>query len=333
MRQDTRHTHSFRDMNAWIKFAVKAAITMLLLWLQLKWIDLRKVLDSALDVDWHYLVAAVCLSLFLAWLASVRWFFVIRAIGHKLSFGLTWQFTMIGVFFNQILPSAMGGDLVRIPYAHNAGLPFATALKSVVLDRVMAFVGQMVLVILCLPMVYWVVTDIRAQGFLMGVCVACILGTGLVLGAERSPQWLHRQRIFILVLWLSRSLRGILLGSLSMRIVVSAVMVHVVRVLTVYLIATGMSLHVSLLQCLILVPPAMLLTLLPVSVGGWGVREGAFVVAFAFIGLPAAQSFALSTLFGLMILFSSLTGALVWIFLRNPIGKSRGDGDAFEGIS
>jgi uncharacterized membrane protein YbhN (UPF0104 family) len=125
------------------------------------------------------------------------------------------------------------------------------------------------------------------------------------------------------VLALSISTRDALLGRSRLRILVPAVMIHVVRVLTVYVVAVGMSLPVSFLECLLLVPSALLVTNVPISLGGWGLREGAFVVAFAFVGLTAEQALALSALFGLTILSSSLLGGLVWVFLCQPAGSVR----------
>ena len=73
-----------------------------------------------------------------------------------------------------------------------------------------------------------------------------------------------------------------------------------------------MQLEVALKDCVLLVPPVILITVVPVSIAGWGVREGAMVVAFGFIQVPASAAFALSVLFGLTLAVSSLPGSLLW---------------------
>jgi uncharacterized membrane protein YbhN (UPF0104 family) len=80
----------------------------------------------------------------------------------------------------------------------------------------------------------------------------------------------------------------------------------------VYCLARAMQLDVRLLDCILLVPPVILVTVVPISIAGWGVREGAMVVAFGFIGVPASAAFAVSVLFGLTLAAASLPGSLIW---------------------
>jgi hypothetical protein len=56
----------------------------------------------------------------------------------------------------------------------------------------------------------------------------------------------------------------------------------------------------------------MLVTSLPISVAGWGVREGAMVVAFGYVNVPAESAFAMSVLFGLTMLMSGIPGSILW---------------------
>ncbi len=69
------------------------------------------------------------------------------------------------------------------------------------------------------------------------------------------------------------------------------------------------------------VSPALLVTTLPISIAGWGVREGAMVAAFSLVGVPVEGALVLSILFGLLILLISLPGGVVWMLS----GDSRAD--------
>jgi hypothetical protein len=80
-----------------------------------------------------------------------------------------------------------------------------------------------------------------------------------------------------------------------------------------------MQLEVSLRDCILLVPPVILVTVVPISIAGWGVREGAMVVAFGFIGVPANAAFAVSVLFGLTLAAASLPGSLLWWMSRYSV--------------
>jgi len=81
-----------------------------------------------------------------------------------------------------------------------------------------------------------------------------------------------------------------------------------------YLLAQALGLErVDLLDCIVLVPPVILITTIPISIAGWGLREGAMVTLFAFVGVAQGDAFVLSILFGVVSLMLSLPAGLVWL--------------------
>jgi hypothetical protein len=62
-----------------------------------------------------------------------------------------------------------------------------------------------------------------------------------------------------------------------------------------------------------LVPPVMLITMLPISIAGWGVREATMGLAFGYAGLMASEGVNISLLFGAVSFIVGLVGGLVWI--------------------
>jgi uncharacterized membrane protein YbhN (UPF0104 family) len=299
-----------------IRFTIKALTTVVIFWVLLNNIDLNAVLRHASNIHLVYLAIATALGLILAFFAGLRWYCVIEATGHHLTWFRTLEITMIGTFFNQLLPSAMGGDLARIPYAHRAGLPLLPALNSVVLDRVVAFVALDILVLVCLPISFSVVPEPHARWTLLSIAAGGLVGTAILLSFEHMPKVMSRHIVLEHMLALSCLLRAAMFSRQAFAIVVYGIIVHLTRVLAVYTIAKGMILDISFYESLILVPPAMLVTSLPISVGGWGVREGAFVIAFGFMGVHPESAFALSAIFGLTSMMASLIGGLCWIFHR-----------------
>jgi len=61
----------------------------------------------------------------------------------------------------------------------------------------------------------------------------------------------------------------------------------------------------------------------PISIAGWGVREGIMVVGFGYLGVASEASLALSILYGLSILVVALPGGIIWMFKRSHISKSK----------
>ncbi len=319
MLQSSNHTHTAKLWQKWLKFSVKAGITLLILWFLLRHMDLRSVIDQAPALNPVALVLTGVLSILNIWIASLRWFFVIKSIGYNLTLLSLWQFTFIGTFFNQVLPSSMGGDLVRFPYAHKAGMPIMSALKSVILDRLMSFSGLIILTALCIPMMFHIVPSSAFYALLTGIIAVGLLGIGLLFSVDVWPEKLLKIRATRMVHSMLLAVKDVLMGRFRTRVLLFAVLVHMVRTFIVYLLALGMSMPVTFSQCLIIVPLALLVTAIPVSLGGWGLREGAFIVAFATVGLAPEQSFVLSVLFGLITLLWSMLGGIVWMFHQIPV--------------
>ncbi|MGB5685327.1 MAG: lysylphosphatidylglycerol synthase domain-containing protein [Candidatus Electrothrix sp.] len=83
---------------------------------------------------------------------------------------------------------------------------------------------------------------------------------------------------------------------------------------TFFLLGQGVGLDFSLQVYLVMVPPVILLTLLPISLAGWGIREGAMIAFFLLIGAEKSRILTLSLLYGFVSLIASLPGFV--IFLR-----------------
>ena len=105
----------------------------------------------------------------------------------------------------------------------------------------------------------------------------------------------------------------------ALRVLGWGVVGHVNVALAVYILARGLDLDVGLVDCLALIPPVLLITTLPISIAGWGVRELSMVAAFGLIGVPDEGAVALSVVFGLVVAVMSLPGGLIWL-----LGEDRG---------
>jgi uncharacterized protein (TIRG00374 family) len=137
-----------------VVFAVKAAVTVGLIWLVLHNIDLEDTMQRVRSISAFVAVGGLLLLLLLSLLSIVRWQIVMRQFGRVLGFGLTTRLFFEGLFFNQALPSTVGGDGVRIYRSFRAGLPLAAAINSVVLDRVLGLTSLMLLAALAQPLFY-----------------------------------------------------------------------------------------------------------------------------------------------------------------------------------
>jgi hypothetical protein len=91
------------------------------------------------------------------------------------------------------------------------------------------------------------------------------------------------------------------------------------------LIALAVAVQLDPMEAITLVPPVILFSMLPISIAGWGLREGAMVAAFAMIDRPAGDAVLLSVTFGLLYFGAGLIGGVIWGLFRAP---ARRTGDA-----
>ena len=297
---------------------VKIAISAVLLGVLFANVDAGAVLRQVTRADLAPLAAAFAVLLALAVVQAWRWTVVLRAIGARLGLRQATLNVMIGLFFNQTLPSTIGGDAVRMWRAHKLGLELGQAVNSVMIDRLSALVALLLVATVGLPRLH---TLLGAGGVAFWIMPAFIvagaLGFAVLMILDRLPPAFMRWRLVAGLARLSADARralvdrrfgpAVVLISLGIQISVSS---------SVWLIALALGLDVGWFDCLIMVPPVMLVSMVPISIAGWGVREGAMITAFGLVGLDTADALALSLVFGVIVSLVGAPGGAIWALTR-----------------
>ena len=293
---------------------IKASVSVALLAVVVATNDLSAVLDRLRNVDVGDVLAALAIIIAAAIPHALRWRLMLSACESSLPLRRIFKYLFIGYFFNQTLPSSLGGDAVRVWKGYRAGLTLANSFNSVLLDRLAALLALLVLISALIPWMPEVVHDERAIWSLILLVVAGVFGFAILCTLDRfGLRHAHIRLIRILVRLSGHARRAFLDWRTGPAAVALSIVVHAAVACTVYLLAVGLRIQVDLLDCLILVPPVILLTTIPISIAGWGVREGAMVVAFAYAGVPASDALALSLFFGFVLLLSGIPGGFVWM--------------------
>lgn len=295
---------------------LKAAISILLLYLSVRSVNLGSVAERLSRLDASWLVFALLLLAVQVALLAVRWREIAMICGAPLAFGPALQISFIAMFFNQVLPSTVGGDAARIWLLARKGGGWASATYSVLIDRIVGVFVLALLVIVCLPWTLELIRDPLARAVLV------LIGGGAVAGAlvfmtiglqawrpllDRWAPTRHLATASRMAWRLCQSGRSaILVGACSIAI-------HLLTVATAWACAKSVAAPVSFAQILFLLPPVLLIATVPVSIAGWGVRESSMVVAFAYAGLAQGDGLTLSVLFGIVSFALGAAGGFVWI--------------------
>jgi uncharacterized membrane protein YbhN (UPF0104 family) len=275
--------------------------------------DLASRIDLA-SLGWIGLaIAATFLQIFVG---VQRW----RAVGVECSAPLTtkqaMRFNLIGAFFNQTLPSAIGGDAVRLWLVARGGAGWRAATYSIFVDRAIGMIALAIIIVASLPWSYNLIGDPYGRSALLLVDFAALAGGMgfLLLGRLRWPwlkSWWGTHHVYACAVIANRVIfnrrRGPVVAALSL-------LVHVLAVVIAWCVVQSIAAPVGFGQIFQLIPPVMLITMLPISIAGWGVREATMGLAFGYAGLMANEGINISLLYGAVYFVVGAVGGLVWIF-------------------
>jgi uncharacterized membrane protein YbhN (UPF0104 family) len=302
-------------MKQYLGFILKFGVSVALIAYMATTFDLGDAAQRIAGVDVYWIAASAALFFILFANNALRWEIVIWAIGSRLGFWAAARMIYIAAFFNQALPSTIGGDAARMVLSRRAGLSLGASINSVMLERVVAVLGLILLVVVTQPFLLARIGDNPAKYVFPLLAAAGIGGIGFLMLLDRMPE---RWRKWTLVRGIAQLAADAKSLFLHPGYAAGAILLGVVGQLMIsalfYTLARGLNLdQVDLLDCIVLIPPVILITTIPISIAGWGLREGAMVTMFAFVGVAQGDAFVLSILFGVVSLALSLPAGLVWL--------------------
>lgn len=304
-------------MRRGLALVLKLAVSIgLLAWLASQ-VDLGDVRARLAAVGIPAALGAAMVLAMLIPATAARWGVVQHAIAAPLPGPALLRLTLVGLFFNQVLPAPIGGDAMRAWGASRCGLPLAKAASGVLLERLW---GLATLLLFAAPVWPWLLpaTTPRAALAIASTMAALSTLAGAIVVLRLAPAALARRlpKPVLAVLddarstaWPPGRVIGILLWSLAG---------HVASMGAMATLAAAMGLPLGPLAIVVVVPVALLAMTVPASIAGWGLREGALVAALAGFGIPAADALSLSVAFGLLLLLLALPGAVLWTAGAKP---------------
>src|SRR5262245_33945383 len=315
-----------------LSLLAKATTSILLLHISLHWVNVGALIDRLARFQPGWMVLALLLLIAQVAFLAARWQKIATACGASLSYGPALQLSFIAAFFNQVLPSTVGGDGARIWLLAGKGAGWARATYSVLIDRIVGVLVLAMIVIVCLPWTMKLIHDPIARTFLLMIGIGAIAGGAFfLLIGTRFRRWLDPWPPTRHLSAASRIASDLCASPLSIGYVIAcSIVIHLITVISAWCCTKAIAAPVSLAQILFLLPPVLLVSTIPISIAGWGVRESSMIAAFALAGLAESDGLTLSILFGAATFTIGLVGGVVWILsgLRARSGAEAGDGQA-----
>jgi len=294
-----------------VKTAVKLVVTVGIFYFLLKYIDIGQLIAILAKSHGGYILIAFLAQMASTVLAAYRWRIIMKELGFKEKVSFYVQSYFKGTFFNQVLPGSIGGDATRMIDLVQKGYEKKEAFYGIFVDRVVGLVGLLVLNLLSNLLFYgtfpqWLfnLINLVTLGGIAGFLLMLNLDKFTFLAGLKGLDLFHRLGVRMQKLYHSKLL-------LARHIAISVV-VHLFTVVAIYFLALSVDVWEGIGIFLVAVPPVFLLTIVPISLAGWGVREGAMVGILMLVGLAKAKILAISILYGILLILTALPGAWFW---------------------
>lgn len=302
-------------MRQLVILAIRILISLALLYLALRGINFEAIGSRLSQINLLWIGFAVLVTIFQVLLGALRWREISDLCHAPLSDLQAFRYNMIGSFFNQTLPSSIGGDAVRLWLVNRTGAGWRAATYSILTDRAVGLIALALIIVASLPWSYAMIGDPKGRLALVFVDFAALLGGlgFLLLGHLRWPwlkTWWPTKHIHACSVVANQVIFGRRSGP---KIAVLSLSIHALAVVIAWCAVRAIAAPGSFEQLFMLVPPIMLITMLPISIAGWGVREATMMVAFGYAGLAQTDGTVVSILFGIVYFIVGALGGLVWI--------------------
>jgi uncharacterized protein (TIRG00374 family) len=308
-----------------ITWTVKILVSGGLLYWLLSKIDRGQLWDRLQSASPMWLAVALGLYLVMILISAWRWHRLLDAQHITVGFRhLTGSF-LVATFFNNFLPSNIGGDVIRIRDTAAAAGSKTKAATIVLLDRAIGLVGLVFVAALAAtlatelgdrepfnPLWLWVAMAAGAAG--IGVVV---FSPRLIHTLLAPLRLFHQEWVELRITRLMHSLEKFaqapmaLLQCFGGSLAVQGVLIGFYAAL-----AHAMHIPMPAVHLAVLIPMSFIVQMLPLSVNGFGVRESIFAFYFSGLGLPRESAIALSFLGAVLIMLFSMSGAGVMALRR-----------------
>ena len=261
------------------------------------------------SVDLIFLPLVLAVSIFQYLLSAWRWCFIASKTQSSINYNDALRYYYIAGFMNNILPTGILGDIYRtlnIKVNNKNSSNFLKSLQSVIFERLSGQLALIVTFIFSLQIFFIVNQKYMASAYVLAVIILLFVLTKLLFFYQKKNQYFIN---FKYIFSGKRLYKHFLLS-----------LIIVLTYITTYIIcAYSLNLKIDLISFFVFAPIILFSMALPVSIGGWGIRETTALVISFLLGLSVSASVTVAIVYGLCNLLCSLPGA--YFFLKRDTIK------------
>ena len=306
-------------------FALKLNLSTVLLYWILSRTNLSEVWQAIRSTNYGVLFVAFLLHPIGLYISALRWQILLAARGSTPSLNFLFESYLVGMFFNNFLPSTIGGDIYRAYDTWRLGQTKSSAVAVIFIDRLLGILVLLLfaLIAIILDQRFNKLVDHLWMWILLGtfgLCIAVYLiffPPTILLNKTRNVSQLENNKIgaklvaFAEAFLAFKGQHQALYKTTLLSILLQAnVVVHY------YLIGLALPIDVPLTGYFLIVPIVTVVMMLPISINGIGLREGTFALFFSIYGVTATDSIAFAWIAFALLLIQSILGGILYVYRK-----------------
>lgn len=252
-------------------------------------------------------------------ISAKKWHLLLNAKGIKIGYTESLAYYYIGSFFNAMMPSSIGGDVVK-SYKLGIKTDSVEAFSASIMDRI---TGLIAVVLIALGAVITSYTLVPRTALILALVLSTLFLFSLTLFLKTTiiertitmifSRWEH---IHTFLNKVASSLKTYHDKKLIALTLLFSIIFHILLILNNYLLSLALGLDIDLYYFFIFIPIAEILVSLPISIQGFGVREGTYALLFPSAGVAKAASFSLGFLDQIVKVITSAIGGVVYVLKK-----------------
>ena len=290
---------------------IKLLVTIILLYYLFNNADFNVITNnlSLISID-TIIIVLIYLTLQI-FLTAYRLEIIFKTLNINMNYLKLLKINYIGQFFNQTLPSTIGGDAVRLLYIKNNNISWLNSVCGIFYDRYLGLLSLFLIISLFLPSISELLADKLLFNSILSFTISGLASVIIVIWANKI--------LFFFNYSLFRKIRTVLLHGktilfskyLTFHIFLISIAIHLIGILAIYTLSCDFEMGLKYVDFLIIMPFVFLFSSLPISIAGWGTRESAIVYSLGLMSINSSSSLILSVTFGIMIMIAGLPGSFL----------------------
>ena len=309
--------------NPWLKFGLRLGCTLLLFYVLFRTLNnsvsLSTLVNKLNNMDAGMLMIGLIVGLFGVIISSYQWQCLLDGERINIDLRKLVNLYLVGIAFNHFLPTGMGGDVIKAYYVGKEGDNLPGSASAVIMSRVTGFFGMLCVSIPTIIIWHTLFTSSITIFFLLSCLAMCATLGGTMLLVTVLPRlagrWAH-WGIIGSVIRVGQTIRSSCMRpTIMIKALLFGMIFHLGAALNYYCYAKMLHVNVPIMFYMVAIPFISLIAFLPVSLNGYGLREGALVAIFSTIHIPASTVLVFALLADVQALFFGMIGGLIYILM------------------